>query len=78
MIPDPTSKTLADLKPGQRGVISKLTDKDLSLKLMDMGCIPGCEIELCGKAPFGGPLSFCVCGYNLSVRKEEAATIVLQ
>ena len=72
-----TSRTLADLKIGQKAIIKRLKDEQFSLQLLDMGCVPGCEVELNGQAPFGGPIKFCVCGYNLSLRREEAELIEL-
>ena len=71
-------KTIADLKIGESGVISDLVDDQLSLKLLQMGCTPGCKVKLSCKAPLGGPVCICVCGYNLSMRLEEAASITLE
>ncbi len=70
-------KTVADLHIGERGVICGFTDEETSLKLLEMGCLPGCEIELDRKAPLGDPICIKVCGYNLSMRLEEASTILL-
>lgn len=73
-----SSRTLAGLKIGDTGIIKSLKDTDFSLQLMDMGCIPGTEITMCGQAPFGGPIKICICGYNLSLRKREAELIELK
>lgn len=70
-------KTVADLRVGERGTICGFTDEETSLKLLEMGCLPGCEIELDRKAPLGDPICIKVCGYNLSMRLEEASTIIL-
>ena len=67
--------TLSELKKGQRAVIDSFTDYDLSLKLLEMGCIPGEVIELSRIAPLGDPIAISVSGYQLSLRKAEAATI---
>jgi ferrous iron transport protein A len=66
---------LSDLKPGQKGVIDSFTDYVLSLKLLEMGCIPGEEIEIIRIAPFGDPIAIAVSGYVLSLRKDEAETV---
>lgn len=70
-------KTVADLHIGEKGTICGFTDEETSLKLLEMGCLPGCEIELDRKAPLGDPICIKVCGYNLSMRLEEASTILL-
>ncbi len=70
-----TRKTLAELKIGERAEIVGFTDALLSLKLLEMGCLPGSEIEMTHLAPFGDPLAIKVSGYTLSMRKDEAATI---
>jgi ferrous iron transport protein A len=71
------TRTAADLKIGEKGVICCFSDQEMSLKLLEMGCLPGSEIELRSKAPFGDPVCIKVLGYNLSMRLEEAATIKL-
>ncbi len=68
-------KTVADLEIGQRGTINNLKDKELSLKLLEMGCIPGSIIELSHKAPFGGPICVYINETTLSMRQEEADLI---
>ncbi len=70
-------KSVADLKPGQKGIISKLQEDELTLKLLEMGCLPGTEVEMCHVAPFGDPLCIRVSGYLLSLRKSEAETILI-
>ncbi len=67
--------TLADLKIGEKAEIIGFTDEILSLKLLEMGCLPGTEVELTHLAPCGDPIAVKVSGYTLSMRKEEAATI---
>ena len=66
---------LSELKKGQRAVIESFTDYDLSLKLLEMGCIPGETIEIARIAPLGDPIAIAVSGYQLSLRKAEAATV---
>ena len=43
-----------------------------------MGCIPGEKIKLVTIAPFGDPIAIEVSGYLLSMRKEEASTVVVK
>ncbi len=72
-----SKRTVADMKIGEKGTICCFSDQEMSLKLLEMGCLPGSEIELSGKAPFGDPICIKVLGYNLALRKEEASTIKL-
>jgi ferrous iron transport protein A len=71
-------KTVADLKPGESGVIKGYTDDILYLKLMEMGCLPGTKIRVNFTAPFGDPISIDVAGYNLSLRLSEASNIIVE
>ena len=70
-------KKLSELTPGQRGIISKFTNNDLFLKLMEMGCLPGEKIVLEQVAPLGDPISVNVAGYSLSLRLNEAEYILV-
>lgn len=70
-------KSIADLKPGESGTICCFSDEKLSLKLLDMGCLPGTEVEFQFSAPLGDPICIEVDGYSLTLRKEEASTVSL-
>ncbi|MGK7391263.1 MAG: FeoA family protein [Candidatus Cyclobacteriaceae bacterium M2_1C_046] len=72
------TRSVADLRRGEKGIIDGFSDDVLSLKLLEMGCLPGTEIEVSFTAPFGGPICVNVSGYHLSLRKEEANTIAIQ
>ena len=56
-------------------MIDSFTDYETSLKLLEMGCIPGEEIEVVRIAPLGDPMAISVSGYQLSLRKDEAAVM---
>lgn len=71
-------KSVADLKPGELGTVCCFNDRKMALKLMEMGCLPGSEVKISCKAPFGDPICIMVSGYSLSLRKEEAATIMIK
>jgi len=45
---------------------------------MEMGCLPGEEIVVWKKAPFGDPIYVLVAGYSLSLRKDEAEGIQVE
>ncbi len=63
---------LSDLKPGQEAIIRQFDNDEISLKLMEMGCLPGEKILLEQIAPLGDPISIAVSGYSLSLRLNEA------
>jgi len=66
---------VAQMKPGEVAIISELEDDILSVKLMEMGCLPGATIRFNFSAPLGDPVCISVSGYELSLRLEEASTI---
>ena len=69
---------LSQLLPGQTGIVKEFTDLEMSIKLMEMGCLPGESIVVERLAPLGDPMAITVSGYQLSLRKHEASTIILQ
>jgi ferrous iron transport protein A len=71
-------KTVADLKVGESGIINGFQSSPLTLKLLEMGFLPGSKVKLNFKAPLGDPVSIRVSGYNVSIRLDEAAMILLQ
>lgn len=71
-------KSVRDLKIGERGVICCLNDPEMGLKLLEMGCIPGTEVKLNSRAPLGDPITIIVNDYTLSLRLDEAQTILLK
>lgn len=71
-------RSVADLVPGESAIISGFMDDKLSLKLLEMGCLPGQPIKFNFAAPFGDPICVSVSGYDLSLRLDEAITISIQ
>jgi len=71
-------KSVRDLEIGERGVICCLQDPEMGLKLLEMGCIPGTEVKLNSRAPLGDPITIIVNDYTLSLRLDEAETILLK
>lgn len=69
-------KTLDQLSVGERGRVVQVDGEDeVSMRLLEMGLIPGTVITLIGTAPLGDPLELELRGYRLSVRKSEAARV---
>ena len=67
--------TLNDLKKGESGVIEDIITENIPLKLIEMGCLPGNQIELLQLAPFKDPLFLDVNGSQVAIRKETAEHI---
>lgn len=66
---------LSELKVGQKAIIVGFDTDEISIKLMEMGLIPGEKIHIEKFAPLGDPISIFVAGYNLSLRLDEADNI---
>jgi Fe2+ transport system protein FeoA len=45
--------------------------------MADMGMVRGATVEVVKVAPLGDPIEVKVKGYNLSLRKDEAAAITI-
>jgi len=74
-----SARNLSQLRKGEKGIIKSFTDRDMSLKLLEMGCLPGSEVRLDAIAPFGDPICISVEGnYSLSLRLSEAAVIEIE
>ncbi|MGB5497896.1 MAG: FeoA family protein [Maribacter sp.] len=69
--------TVADLKRGQRGIIKEFAEDILPIKLLELGCLPGNEIELLQVAPFKDPLYINVNGSHIAIRRSVALQIEL-
>ena len=71
-------RTLADLHIGEFAIIDSFTDKEISIKLLEMGCLPGEVVQLRNIAPLGDPIAIFVSGYMLGLRKAEAASVIIR
>jgi ferrous iron transport protein A len=71
-------RSLARLKKGDHAIIRSFNDDALSNKLIEMGCLPGEKITLSKIAPLGCPIAIHVNGYELSLRKDEADTVIVE
>lgn len=65
------------MKPGETAVISGFTDERLSMKLLEMGFLPGTVVRFNFSAPFGDPVCVNISGIDLSLRLDEAETILI-
>ena len=68
---------LLDLKIGQKAIISDCIDEKLPVKLMELGCLPGNEVQLLQIAPLNDPLYYLVAGNRIAIRRNMASLIYL-
>jgi ferrous iron transport protein A len=69
---------LSELQFGQTAVVSKVLGEDLSLKLFEMGLLPGEEVALENIAPFGDPIAIRVGEYKMCLRLQDAENIEIK
>ncbi len=70
--------TLADLKRGQKCIITDVSSIHIPLKLLEMGCLPGNSVQLVQVAPFADPMYLNINGTHLAIRKETAIHIIIE
>lgn len=72
-------KLLSDFAVGERGVITKVNGEGkIRRRLFDMGATPQAEVIMRKKAPLGDPIEVTVRGYELTLRKVEAACVEVE
>jgi len=71
-------RTLKDVQPGETVVVNRFLGAGaVRRRLMDMGITRGTSVYLRKVAPLGDPIEVKVRGYELSLRKSEAESIVV-
>lgn len=71
--------SLDTLRPGQKGQITAIKGSGaVHRRLLDMGLVKGSAIEVERVAPLGDPIEVKIKGYHLSLRKEEAANVIVK
>ena len=71
--------TLKELKIGGCAKITAVGGSGaLRQHFLDMGIIPGVEVEMIKLAPMGDPMEIRIFNYELTLRKEEAAQIEIE
>lgn len=73
-----SEKTLQDVGIGQTARVRRLKGEGaVKRHIMDMGITKGVDVYVRKVAPLGDPLEVTVRGYELSLRKNEAACILV-
>ena len=72
-------KTLREIKIGGTARVVKVHGEGaVRRRIMDMGITRAVDIKITKVAPLGDPLEVTVRGYELSLRKEDAARIEVE
>ena len=69
--------TLDALAVGARATVAGYAGGDPPGRLLEMGLVPGTVVEIVRLAPLGDPMDVRVRGFHLSVRKREAARVLV-
>ncbi|MCA0430253.1 MAG: ferrous iron transport protein A [Bacteroidetes bacterium] len=69
---------LSYIKPGNKAIITKIIDEQLSLQLLDFGCYIGQTIEISYKAPLGCPIAIKILDSIISLRIADAEKIEVE
>ncbi|HZK43117.1 MAG TPA: FeoA family protein [Syntrophomonadaceae bacterium] len=70
---------LSDLEIGQNAKIVKVIGNGaVRRRMIDMGIVPGTVVKMERYAPLGDPFQIKLKGCHLSLRKEEAETVVIE
>lgn len=70
--------TIAHLRRGQKGIIKEFANGIIPIKLLELGCLPGNEVELVQIAPLRDPIYINVNGTHIAIRRSMAQLIELE
>ena len=69
---------LSDLNTGEWGTIKRVNaNGQFRKRLMEMGFIENTTIYVEKRAPLNDPIEYVIKGYHISLRRNEAAQIVI-
>ncbi|MCA9611324.1 MAG: ferrous iron transport protein A [Sandaracinus sp.] len=70
---------LGELSVGSRAVVEGVQcDRAVRRRLLELGLLPGTEVEVVRRAPLGDPIELSLRGYRLSIRSDEARGVVVR
>ncbi len=70
--------SLDRLHPGQRGRIVRICPSPYSVRLLEVGCLPGSEVQQYAILGKGDRLAIEVNGVIIALRRQEAETIIIE
>jgi len=69
---------LSSLSPGDAGVVATITGEGaFRRRLLDMGFVDGAPVRVIKTAPLQDPIEYCIGGTHITLRKAEAALILV-
>ena len=72
-------KLLSQLSIGESATVIAVNGEGaIRRRLFDMGITPGVDVYLRKKAPLGDPIEISLRGYELTLRKAEAALVEIK
>ena len=72
-------KTLKDIKIGETAVVKRLNGEGaVKRRILDMGITKGTSVYVRKVAPLGDPIEVTVRGFELSLRKADASSIIVE
>ena len=72
-------KTLDAFEIGDVGMVKRVGGEGkIKRRLFDMGITPGAEVLMRKRAPLGDPIEITIRGYELTLRKTEAACVTME
>lgn len=72
-------KLLSEFTVGESGTIASVQGEGrIRRRLFDMGVTPGATVLMRKKAPLGDPIEVTLRGYELTLRKAEAACVEVE
>jgi DtxR family Mn-dependent transcriptional regulator len=70
---------LHTLLPGEKAIVLRISgEKTFHKRIADMGVTRGALVEVERIAPMGDPMEVKVRGYHLSIRKDDASSIIVE
>ena len=71
--------TLAQSRVGDVVAIEAVEgERSFRRRLLELGLVPGTEIEVVRRAPLGDPIELVVRGSHFSIRRQEARRILVE
>lgn len=74
-------RRLCDLRRGQEARITSVSEErgtQLAHRLIDLGLEPGRSIRVGRRAPLGDPTVYHVADYQVSLRRRDAALVLIE
>ncbi len=69
---------LSEYEKGQAGIVITVSgNSDYRHRMMEMGFVRGAKVEVIKYAPLADPMELVIKGYHISLRRSEAADIIM-